>query len=441
MTPTAESTGTLKPGVNKLDVPVLARVEGEGALHIKIKAGRILDLKLKIPEPPRLFEGFLTGRSYLEAPDITARICGICPIAYQMSSIHAMEYALGVAIDPQVRALRRLFYCGEWIESHALHIYLLHAPDFFGCQDALELAVSHRQVVLDALRLKKIGNNLVRAIGGREIHPISARVGGFHRVPRREDLTVLTDDLRWALDASLATVKLAATLPFPDFTADYEFVALSHPDEYALNEGRIVSNKGLDISVAEFEDHSVEQHVRHSNALHSVMRARGSYHVGPLARFNLNYEQLPEVARQAAEDVGFKPPVFNPFQSIIARAVELVFACHEALRLIEAYERPDAPFTEPAPRAAVGMAATEAPRGLLYHRYALDEHGAILAARIVPPTAQNLKRIEDDLWSYIPRLLDKPAGEITWRAEQAVRNYDPCISCATHFLRLELERG
>ncbi len=440
MTPTT-TTASAKTGVNKIDVPVLARVEGEGALHIKTKAGKILDLKLNIPEPPRLFEGFLAGRHFSEVPDITARICGICPIAYQMSSIHALERALNVQVHPQIRALRRLFYCGEWIESHALHIYMLHAPDFLGFQDVLELAAQQKDTVLAALRLKRIGNEIVRVIGGREIHPVSACVGGFYRVPRRDELLPLVEDLKWALDTSLATVRLVSGFPFPDFEVDYEFVALSHPDEYALNEGRIVSNRGLDIDSAEFEDHSVEQHVRHSNALHSIIKARSSYHAGPLARFNLNFNQLPEIARQAALDSRLEPPIRNPFKSIIARAVELVFACHEALRLIEQSEPASEPRAAITPHTSTGMAATEAPRGLLYHRYSMDERGLILAAKIVPPTAQNLKRIEDDLWGYVPQLLDLPNEELTWRAEQAIRNYDPCISCATHFLKLDRVRG
>jgi len=295
--------------------------------------------------------------------------------------------------------------------------------------------------VLSALRLKKIGNEIVRILGGREIHPVSACVGGFYRTPRRADLEPLVEDLKWALDASLSTVRLVAGFPFPDFEVDYEFVALSHPDEYALNEGRIVSNRGLDIDPVEFEDHSVEQHVRHSNALHSIIKARGSYHVGPLARFNLNFNQLPEVTRQAALDVSLEPPVRNPFRSIVVRAVELVFACHEALRIIAGYEPPPEPRTAAHVRASTGMAATEAPRGLLYHRYSIDERGAIVTARIVPPTAQNLKRIEDDLWGYVPQLLQLSNEDIAWRAEQAIRNYDPCISCATHFLQLSLVRG
>ena len=428
-----------KPTTN-IKVDVIARVEGEGALLIKLKGDRVQDVKLKIFEPPRLYEAFLRGRHFTEVPDITARICGICPIAYQMSAIHAIERALGITIDPAVRALRRLFYCGEWIESHALHIYMLHAPDFLGYQDVIEMARDHGPAVVNALRLKKIGNSLVSLMGGREIHPISAAVGGFHKVPSKKDLAPIVEDLKWALEASVATAKLVATFEFPDFEQDYEFVALSHPDEYAFNEGRVVSNKGLDIDVSEYEDHFREQHVKHSNALHSQVRARGSYLTGPLARFNLNYEKLPEIAKQTAQECGLSVPCLNPFKSIVVRAVELVFACAEALRLIETYEPPAAPRVEAPARAGVGQAVTEAPRGLLYHRYSIDSQGLILAARIVPPTSQNQKRIEDDLWRFVPQLLDKPIEEITLRCEQAIRNYDPCISCATHFLKLEIQR-
>ena len=421
-------------------VDLIARVEGEGALLIKLKGDRVQDVKLKIFEPPRLYEAFLRGRHFSEVPDITARICGICPIAYQMSAIHAIERALGITIDPAVRALRRLFYCGEWIESHALHIYMLHAPDFLGYQDVIEMARDHGPAVVNALRLKKIGNSLVSLMGGREIHPVSAAVGGFYKVPSKKELAPIVEDLKWALEASIATAKLVATFEFPDFEQDYEFVALSHPDEYAFNEGRVVSNKGLDIDVSEYEDHFREQHVRHANALHSQVRARGSYFVGPLARFNLNFEKLPEIAKQTARECGLSLPCLNPFKSIVVRAVELVFACAEALRLIETYQPPAAPRVEAPARAGVGWAVTEAPRGILYHRYSIDPQGLILAARIVPPTSQNQKRIEDDLWRFVPQLLDKPIEEITLRCEQAIRNYDPCISCATHFLKLKIER-
>ncbi len=429
----------MSPG-RTIKVDTLARVEGEGGLYIKMAGDRVADVKLKIYEPPRMFEAFLRGRHFSEAPDITARICGICPIAYQMSAVHAIERALGVKIDPMVRLLRRLFYCGEWIESHALHVYMLHAPDFLGYQDVIEMAKDHRAVVEKALRLKKIGNRIVHLLGGREIHPISAAVGGFYKVPTKRQLKELVSDLEWALDASIETVKWSSTLQFPDFEQDYEFVALRHPEEYPFNEGRLVSNHGLDIDAAEYEDRFVELHVKHSNALHSVIRGKGSYLVGPLARFNLNFDRLPEIARKAALDAGLKPPVKNLFKSIVVRAVELVFACAEALRVITEYEPPEAARVVVANRAAVGQAITEAPRGILYHRYAVDENGLILAAKIVPPTSQNQKRIEDDLREYASHLAAWPLEEATWKCEQAVRCYDPCISCATHFMKVVIER-
>ncbi len=433
MSETTAKTRTIK-------VDYLARVEGEGALFVKMKGGRVTDVKLKIFEPPRLFEAFLRGRHFSEVPDITSRICGICPIAYQMSAIHAFERAFGVAVDPAVRLLRRLFYCGEWIESHALHVFMLHAPDFLGYPDAIQMARDHREVVEQALRLKKIGNRIVTVIGGREIHPLSAAVGGFYKVPAEAELRPLEDDLQWALDTSLAAARLVSGFEFPDFEEDYEFVALRHPDEYPFNEGRLVSNKGLDIDVSAYEDHFVEQHVKHANALHSVLRGRGSYLVGPLARFNLNFDKLPPVAQECARACGLAVPCRNPFRGIVVRAVELVFACWEALRVIREYRQPAAPRVDVPVRAASGCAITEAPRGILYHRYEVDAQGLVQSARIVPPTSQNQKRIEDDLWHFVPQLADRDPDEITWKCEQAIRNYDPCISCATHFLRLHLER-
>ncbi len=423
-----------------IQVDTLARVEGEGSLYIKMAGDRVADVKLKIYEPPRFFEAFLRGRHYSEAPDITARICGICPIAYQMSAVHAIERALGIRVEPAVRLLRRLFYCGEWIESHTLHVYMLHAPDFLGYQDVIAMAGAHRGIVEKALRLKKIGNRIVTLLGGREIHPISAAVGGFYKTPTKSQLRELVPDLEWALQASLETVQWTAGLEFPEFEQDYEFVSLRHPEEYPFNEGRLVSNRGLDIDVAAFEDHFLELHVKHSNALHSVIKGRGSYLVGPLARFNLNFEKLPAVAQEAALKVKLKPPVRNPFRSIMVRSVELVFACAEALRVIDEYEAPATPRVDAPDRAGVGQAITEAPRGILYHRYALDDQGLIVTAKIVPPTSQNQKRIEDDLREYAAWLVAWPLPEATRKCEQAVRNYDPCISCATHFLKLQVER-
>src|SRR5262245_37521468 len=428
----------MKTGTIKVDY--LARVEGEGALYIKVKGGGVEEVRLKIYEPPRFFEAFLRGRHYGEAPDITSRICGICPVAYQMSAVHAMEDAFGVKVAGQLRALRRLIYCGEWIESHSLHIYLLHAPDFLGYEDAMRMAKDHRAIVERGLRLKKAGNEIITLLGGREIHPINVRVGGFYKLPSKRDLSQLAERLKWAREAALETVRWTATFDFPDFEQDYEFVALRHPDEYPFNEGRIVSNKGLDISAREFDEHVIEEHVAYSNALHSTLIGRGAYLAGPMARYNLNFDKLSPLAREAAREAGLSPECRNPFQSIIVRSVEVLYACDEALRIIDEYEAPDRAAVEIVSRPGVGYGATEAPRGLLYHRYKVDEQGLIADAKIVPPTSQNQKRIETDLRHFVPYHLDLPKEELTWRCEQAVRNYDPCISCATHFLQLEIER-
>jgi sulfhydrogenase subunit alpha len=428
----------MKTGTIKVDY--LARVEGEGALYIKVKGGAVEEVRLKIFEPPRFFEAFLRGRHYSEAPDITARICGICPIAYQMSAVHAMEDAFGVKVDGQLRALRRLVYCGEWIESHSLHIFLLHAPDFLGYEDAFEMARDHRAVVERGLRLKKAGNEIVALLGGREIHPINVRVGGFYKPPAKRELLGLAEALKRARDEALEAVRWAATLDFPDFEQDYEFVSLRHPDEYPFNEGRIVSNRGLDIAANEFDEHVIEEHVAYSNALHSTLKGRGSYLAGPMARYNLNFDRLSPMAREAARDAGLSSECRNPFQSVIVRTVEVLYACDEALRIIDEYEPPDRAAVEIVSRAGVGYGCTEAPRGLLYHRYRINEQGLIADAKIVPPTSQNQKRIETDLRQFVSHYLDLPKEQLTWRCEQAVRNYDPCISCANHFLRLEIAR-
>ncbi len=423
-----------------IKVPYLARVEGEGGLYLRIKDGAVAEVKLKIFEPPRFFEAFLRGRQYHEAPDITSRICGICPVAYQMSAVHAMEDALGVKVAGPLRDLRRLIYCGEWIESHALHVFMLHAPDFLGYQDAIRMAQDHPEVVKMGLRLKKIGNQVVTLVGGREIHPINVRVGGFYRVPDQNGAGAPGRRTQMGPGGRPENGALGGGFPLPEFEADYEFVSLRHEAEYPFNEGRLVSNQGLDIPVQDYDDHFAEEHVAYSNALHSRHQGPGPYFVGPLARYNLNFDRLTPLAQEAATEAGLGQEVRNPFQSIIVRAVETLYAVDEALRLIAAYERPEQPAVKVEPRAGVGYAATEAPRGLLYHRYRLDEPGAILEAKIVPPTSQNQKIIERDLRQFVEQRLDLPDDKLTWQCEQLVRNYDPCISCATHFLPVRLER-
>jgi len=429
-----------EPRTKTIKTDYLARVEGEGAMLVRIVNDRVEEVKLNIYEPPRFFEAFLRGRAFTEAPDITARICGICPVAYQMSSVKAMEQICGIEVDGQLRALRRLLYCGEWIESHALHVFMLHAPDFLGYTSAIELARDNPAVVAQALELKKTGNELMSVIGGREVHPINVKVGGFYRTPRKRELTPLVEKLERAREIALDTVKLVSTFNFPDYEQDYELVALDQPGEYPIDRGRIVSNRGLDISVDEYEQHFVEEHVAWSNALHSKVIERGSYLCGPLARFALSADRLSPLAQESAKEVGLDASERNPFKSIIVRSVELVYAADEALRLIAEYEEPDAPSLAFEPRAGIGYGCTEAPRGICYHRYETDAEGTILSANIIPPTSQNQRTIEEDLRGVVERSLHIPDDELSILCEQTIRNYDPCISCATHFLKLEVER-
>ena len=427
--------------VRSIRLDALTRVEGEGGLRIEVRDGELESVKVDVYEAPRFFEAFLRGRSLHEVPDITARICGICPAAHQMSSVQAIEMALGITPSPEIRALRRLLYCGEWIESHALHIYMLQAPDFFDRESALTLAKSHQGLVRQGLELKKIGNEIMTIVGGRSVHPISVRVGGFWKAPDRSALLELKPRLEWALQAACNTVKFAAALKLPDFAPNYEFVALSDAQEYAINEGTIVSSKGLDIAIKDFEQFFLEEHVAHSTALHSVRADVGSsYFVGPLARLNLNYQHLPSAARQAANECGIPWPCSNPYAGIVARALEVVMACEESLRIIDAYQVPDPVCVEYDTRAGEGCAATEAPRGLLYHRYRINDQGIVQSARIVPPTCQNYRRLEDDLRLILPDLLRNTDAEIVNTCEKLVRNYDPCISCSTHAVQIRIRR-
>jgi sulfhydrogenase subunit alpha len=423
-----------------INVPALARVEGEGALELRVRAGEIEEMRLRIFEPPRFFEKFLEGREYTEVPDIVARICGICPVAYQMSAVHAMEGVFGADPGPWVRAMRRVLYCGEWIESHALHVHLLALPDFLGFPNAIALAARHPDEVRRGLGLQALGNELIRLVGARSVHPVGARVGGFHHAPTKAEVTPLVTRLKAALPDAEELVRWTAALPLPKDEQDFTCVSLRHPAEYPMNEGRLVSSAGLDIAIADFGKHFAERHEPHSTALHCLLDGK-PYLVGPLARLNLNLDRLPPAVSRLVAGIPVRFPSRNVFHSVVARAVELLLALHEAIALLEKYEPPKSPFVPVTPRAGTGFGCTEAPRGILWHRYELDGAGKVLKSQIVPPTSQNQARIEDDLRrSLLAYGLDHTDEELRLRCETVIRNYDPCISCATHFLDLRVDR-
>ncbi|MFE2380492.1 Ni/Fe hydrogenase subunit alpha [Streptomyces misionensis] len=439
-----------------LRLDALARVEGEASLHLRVEGDAVAETRLRIYEPPRFFEAFLTGRGHTEPPDITARICGICPVAYQISACRAIENACGVTVDGPLAELRRLLYCGEWIESHTLHIYLLHAPDFVGRADVVELARDQRAAVERGLRMKQTGNAILEQLGGRPIHPVNVRIGGFYRTPAPDELRPLAERLRQAREDALETVRWVAAFDFPDAVCDHDLFALRDPGRYAIDSGTpaVMTADGhggapSEFPLSEFEQHVREAQVPHSTALTATLDSR-RYLTGPLARYAVNGRWLHPVAAEAARDAGLGDPLTgavcdNPFRSIVVRAVEVVQAIEEAVRIIEGYERPPRSAVEVPARQGVGSGATEAPRGLLYHRYALAEDGTLTEARIIPPTAQNQTAIEEDVRKAVQARLDAagPAAddeELTHLCERAIRNHDPCISCAAHFLDLTVER-
>ena len=434
---------THEHGPRRFEVEALTRVEGEGGLFVEVRDGELADVRLRIFEPPRFFEAFLRGRSYTEPPDITARICGICPVAYQMSACQAIEAACGVEVDEGIRTLRHLLYCGEWIESHVLHIHLLHAPDFLGYPSGIAMAADHRAEVERGLALKKIGNRIIEVVGGRAVHPVNVRVGGFYSTPTAAAMRALAVDLRSALDLSIEVARWVAAFPMPDHRLpdDVVLVALRHATEYPMLGDRLVSTAGLDIGPGDFPDHFAEEHVEHSTALHGRMSGGADFLVGPLARFALNADHLAPRAAALADELSLASDERNPFRSILVRAIETVHACEVALTIAEGYVPPQRAAVPVVPRAGAGSGWSEAPRGLLWHRYELGDDGTVVAARIVPPTSQNQPVIEHDLAHLIGHSLHLDDNALEAVCEQAVRNYDPCISCATHFLDLRVTRS
>ena len=422
-----------------LTVGALTRVEGEGALNVTLTDGEVDTVELNIYEPPRFFEAFLRDRSYTEPPDITARVCGICPVAYQVSACNAIEDACGVTVDPELVALRRLLYCGEWIHSHALHIFLLHMPDFLGYPDAIALAKDQRELVERGLALKKAGNRLMEQIGGRAIHPVNVKLGGFYSTPTSVDLRPLAETLRRAMDDALYTVRRVAEFDFPDAEFDHQFLSLTDPHRYPIENGTIGRSAGPPFPAADFTAHVVESQVPHSTALHATLDG-GRYLTGPLARYALNSANLSATAAAAAADAGLGAECRNPFRSIIVRAVEVVYAIEEAMRIIDEYERPSRPFVDVPARAGIGHGMSEAPRGLLYHRYRIGDNGMIRAATMVPPTSQNQAAIEHEMGRLVASNATLDDAALTSLCERAIRNHDPCISCSAHFLTMKIER-
>lgn len=441
----SDKTDRVEGTQRTIRVPVLTRVEGEGALHVELRGSNIERVELNIYEPPRFFEALLRGRPIEDVADITSRICGICPIAYQMTAVQALEGILGVKIHPQIALLRRLVYCAEWIESHVLHIHLLHAPDLFDCHSAVELAQRFPLEVKRGLRLKQTGNRILEVLGGRAIHPINIAIGGFYRLPKLQELRDLIPKIEQGLADAIDAARWLGRLTLPSFTAPYNYVSLIHPDKYPIESGDIAIDPENIIGVHDYETHFQEIQVSHSTALQSRrLPSRTEYFVGPMARLFYNQSKLTPKAKELADQLGFDARQNNPHQSILARAIETVFAFEEALGILkdlsETQIRDLLPQAKYAVQAGTGQSVTEAPRGLIFHRYRIDEQGHVEFAKIVPPTSQNQARIEADLRLLLSQIHSQSDGSIAQACERLVRTYDPCISCSTHFLKVKIDR-
>jgi coenzyme F420-reducing hydrogenase alpha subunit len=431
-------------GLRKLfKTDYLARVEGEGGVVIEITDGSISKVHMRIFEAPRFFEAFLKGRPHQDVIDFTARICGICPVAYQMSSVHAIEKIFKVTVSPPVRELRRLLYCGEWIESHALHVYLLQGPDFYGLESAWA-GREYLEIAKRGFRFKKLGNDILTILGGRPVHPVSVRAGGFFSVPTRKALAPLLPELEKAYVESLQAIRWSASLDFGDPVVATEFISLGNTTQYPMNEGRVVSTMGLDTTIEDFLGSIQEYQVDYSTALHSGIKREGTvspYIVGPLSRLNLNHEKLPDGIRSAMNEAGISLPIANIRMAIIARVIEISYAFHEAMRIIRAYDEPDRPYEVFEPSCGVATWATEAPRGILIHRYELDDRGCVKGATIIPPTSQNLAHMEKMIRDFAVTRIGSQPDHLRKEIEKIIRSYDPCISCSVHTVFIDRRKS
>jgi len=422
-----------------VNVHYVTRVEGHGNIVVDVKNGEVKECRFEVVEAPRFFEAFVRGRPYHDINHIVSRICGICSVGHSTASVRATEKALGVELSEQAWLLRKLLFHGEILDSHVLHTYYLVAPDFLGVHSVIPLVETHREVVERALRMKKLAGDLCAMIAGRHTHPCALVVGGFTYTPKERELREMRDRLIAARADMDATVDLFASLPWPQFERETEYVSLRKEDEYAFIDGVVVTSDGFQYPIEDYKKVTNEYLVPISTAKWTKHN-RESYMVGALARFNNNYEQLHPKAKEAAAKFGMKPIVHNPFLNTAAQVVEMVHSLEDSIRIIDDLLARGVREEKPVPvtvRAGEGVGACEVPRGILFHHYVYDERGICVEANCIIPTNQNLANLNADIRALVPQILGRPREEVRLLLEMLVRAYDPCISCSTHFLKVE----
>ncbi|MDH5203471.1 MAG: Ni/Fe hydrogenase subunit alpha [Nitrospirota bacterium] len=415
----------------KINIDYIARVEGEGAVKLDIEDGTLKDLKLNIWEPPRFFEGFLCNRSYDEVPDIVARICGICPVSHMTTAIRALEKALGFTPSRDSITLRRVMALSQIVSSHLVHLYMLALPDYHRLCSIPDMFSRFESEIKRLNRMKEVVNKVTALFGGRPLHPVSMVVGGFTSLPPRDKIEKIVGELENIKDDAKETLKMVSALPFPDFTYNTEYVAISSPAHYAINGGIIVSQNGIRMEEDEYYSIFEEDEISYSNAKRTVIKGKGSFMVGALARLNLKFNMLHRDAKKAAEEIGFKVPDYNPFHNNLAQAIEIVHGISECRELLEGvhFKKPEIVIKV---REGEGIAITEAPRGLLCHHYVLNRRGVVERANIVTPTAHNFLGLEENLKRLVQQYIHEDKEEIALKCEMLVRAYDPCFSCSVH---------
>jgi len=416
-----------------INVDYIARVEGQGAINIDInKNGKIENLQFKIFEPPRFFESFLIGRRYDELMELTSRICGICPVAHQITALRAVENAMNIQVSDQTRQLRKLIAISAHIQSNVLSMFFLSLPDLMGYESLIAMTKEHIDIVKMGLSLKKLGNDITQIIGGRSVHPVTMIVGGFSSIPNKNKFEEIFKKLLDAKKDAFDTYKLFSNLKIPDFSRKCEHIAISKPKQYAINEGRFISTSGLNIDEINYRNHIYEKQKPYSTALYSYIKKRDSFMVGPLPRVNLNWKQMSYDARNAVITSVVKFPNFNPFVSHLARSIELIHDIDECIDIIRGLSYKEEKPSNIVCKSGFGAAITEAPRGSLYHSYTFDNNGIVKKADIVPPTAHNAYNVEKDMTNFVQKIIDSPMDEISLKCEMLIRAYDPCISCSSH---------
>ena len=423
-----------------INVKHITRVEGHGNIVVNAKDGKIEKVEWQVPEAPRFFEAMIRGRNYQDIQHITSRICGICSISHSLVAIKAVENAVGIEVSEQTDLLRRLLHYSEQLQSHVLHVGYLIAPDLFGVKSVVPLVPIATDAVLTIVKAHRVANEWSELLGGRVTHPLTITPGGFTALPTEDQLRQLQETLQASMDliTTIADVVYSVADKVPAFENPTEYVALREPEGYTFYDGQIVSTDGHIAEIADWESVANEYVSPQSTAKWAKWH-RNSYAVGALARFNNNYDRISDATKGLADKFGLKQGCCNPYMNSVAQLVECVEVAVGSLQIIDTLLTKGIKNEKIniSPKAGEGSAAIEAPRGILFHKYAFDKDLNCTGGNLCIPTNQNHANIQSDFEKLVSEIIDEGEDAVRQKMEMLVRAYDPCISCSTHMLNVE----